>query len=441
MMLKYFLITLTLLSPILKAEKKYSRVEGISLVKKMLTSKQWSMRAFALMRAERFAKEKEGLKKEMFKALKDENWQVRCFALYSAKKMSYEIPASLFVKEKNLRVIRTALYLGVKLDMGKMRSFLTGKLSSRNPRELITAFQICALSDNEKLRVVALSKLKSTIRGIKKEEIIAMGPELAQLLGVPTPANAVAWRNLSRNKTIKLQAPAALKKKFLDGAPSKIAGLEEGKFHELAFYLDELQKQEIDVVVAIDGTGSMGGAISRVQRQISQLILLLNALSKSMQAGIVIYRDKGFGKVQTEKLTDNIVDLQKFLFKVNAFGGGDIPESVLSALKKVDGLGWRKGAEKQLIIIADAPPHAHEMEEIHEKIDEMKRYENFTTHCLDCGKQSIKELKKIAEWGAGHCPRLGKTDDIGKLIMKLSLDERVAPYFDDFYDLYVKLCM
>ena len=58
---------------------------------------------------------------------------------------------------------------------------------------------------------------------------------------------------------------------------------------------------------------------------------------------------------------------------IDAVGGGDIPEAVTQALRDArKTLAWRSGAQRVVIIIGDAPPHAREMNEAAEIAERMK---------------------------------------------------------------------
>src|SRR5690606_8216452 len=87
----------------------------------------------------------------------------------------------------------------------------------------------------------------------------------------------------------------------------------------------------LDLVIAIDTTGSMRDEIAELQAGIFGIIRILNRLSPSLAVGIVAFRDEGEEYVtRVHPLeTMNEAALQKaiaFVDSLNARGGGDDPE-------------------------------------------------------------------------------------------------------------------
>jgi len=118
----------------------------------------------------------------------------------------------------------------------------------------------------------------------------------------------------------------------------------------------------LDLVIAIDTTGSMRDEIAELQAGIFGIIRILNRLSPSLAVGIVAFRDEGEEYVtRVHPLeTMNEAALQKaiaFVDSLNARGGGDDPEAVDTALAAAMKLGWREGVMGRLIVIGDQPPH------------------------------------------------------------------------------------
>jgi hypothetical protein len=73
---------------------------------------------------------------------------------------------------------------------------------------------------------------------------------------------------------------------------------------------------------------------------------------------MVLYRDRGDEYV-TKKfdLTSNLDSFQDFLYRVNAGGGGDTPEDLVSGLNDTIGLSWDPSAIKLAFVITDASCH------------------------------------------------------------------------------------
>ncbi|MCM0605806.1 MAG: VWA domain-containing protein [Xanthomonadaceae bacterium] len=104
----------------------------------------------------------------------------------------------------------------------------------------------------------------------------------------------------------------------------------------------------IDLVIVFDVTGSMNPYIQAMIKNMQQLIANLNALSPSLRLGLVKYQDfadKGGGKSDVpfkvvSQLTTDTALVSLALSKLTAGGGGDIPESLATAVKAtIDGKG------------------------------------------------------------------------------------------------------
>jgi hypothetical protein len=75
------------------------------------------------------------------------------------------------------------------------------------------------------------------------------------------------------------------------------------------------------------------------------------------QVGVIIFRDDVEGSRGFSRPGD--VESASLIRSSRAEGGGDVPEGVHHALRHALSLGkfaWRKGSEKHVILIGDAPP-------------------------------------------------------------------------------------
>jgi hypothetical protein len=126
------------------------------------------------------------------------------------------------------------------------------------------------------------------------------------------------------------------------------------------------KEQFVDVVFAIDATGSMKDDIDKLRRE--WLPRLVDSLSvfPDVRIGLLLYRDYE----DTWRYRDLPVrifaftkDLDRFFADLNSFNilgteGGDVPEAVFEALwAAMDFFPWNPEAEKKIILIGDAEPH------------------------------------------------------------------------------------
>jgi Mg-chelatase subunit ChlD len=119
---------------------------------------------------------------------------------------------------------------------------------------------------------------------------------------------------------------------------------------------------DLDLVLAIDTTGSMGGVINDVKANARQLISNLRAGGGDVRVGIVAYRD-----VMDEYVVRSLpltalddagaVAVDDFIAGLEADGGGDWPEKLDAALDVATGMAWRGNVPASIVVIADAPAH------------------------------------------------------------------------------------
>lgn len=127
----------------------------------------------------------------------------------------------------------------------------------------------------------------------------------------------------------------------------------------------------LDLCFLIDSTGSMGGDIASVKAASLSTIDYLVANYKDLRLAVVDYRDNPacsscadsgdwITKVDTAFTTDANV-ARAAINSIYVGGGADTPEAVFSALvRTMSGSeigGWRKDAERHIIMMGDAPGH------------------------------------------------------------------------------------
>jgi hypothetical protein len=121
---------------------------------------------------------------------------------------------------------------------------------------------------------------------------------------------------------------------------------------------------DLDLVFVLDTTGSMRQEIADLQANLIGIVRVLSRLAGSLRVGLVAFKDHG-----DEYLTQqfplrpmsegNAAALVDFVGRLSAEGGGDDPEPVDEALRVALAMPWRAEAKGQIIIIGDAPAHAH----------------------------------------------------------------------------------
>lgn len=116
----------------------------------------------------------------------------------------------------------------------------------------------------------------------------------------------------------------------------------------------------IDVVFAVDTTGSMGGLIDSAKRTVWSIATHIRKMDEQadIRIGLVAYRDVGDDYVTRDFPLDRDLDaVFAELSSYQAAGGGDVPENVDAALDvTLHKMKWRAGAKKIVFVVGDAPP-------------------------------------------------------------------------------------
>lgn len=156
----------------------------------------------------------------------------------------------------------------------------------------------------------------------------------------------------------------------------------------------------VDLVMCIDGTGSMGHLIEQVKSNALNFYSLLEArmLEKSkkidqLRARVIVFRDYWHDSAEEVMQCSEFFDLRSqtsnfsdFVKKIKADGGGDEPENGLEALAIALKSNWEKGDfSKQryvVVIFTDASTHnleksdkpTHYPHDIPKSLDELTEY-------------------------------------------------------------------
>lgn len=118
----------------------------------------------------------------------------------------------------------------------------------------------------------------------------------------------------------------------------------------------------LDVVLAVDTTGSMGGELSALRTEIGGIARVLDRIAGEVRIGVVAYRDDDgmtAGSYVTRTLPlvpvgGGLAAIEGFLGGLDAAGGGNCPEDVHKALTEAAGLSWRPDARRHIVVVGDA---------------------------------------------------------------------------------------
>ena len=131
--------------------------------------------------------------------------------------------------------------------------------------------------------------------------------------------------------------------------------------------LEEVEdKDNLDVVFAIDATGSMKNDLAVLKKDLMPSLLETFKDAPNARFGLLFYRDYGDSfsfrelPVKMFDFTTNLTTFTKNLNSIKIIGkeGGDIPEAVYEAIyASSEFYKWRPGVSKLIILIGDAEPH------------------------------------------------------------------------------------
>lgn len=167
------------------------------------------------------------------------------------------------------------------------------------------------------------------------------------------------------------------------------------------------EKPRLDVVFALDTTGSMDDELAVIKER-------LGAMSRNLEAeadvrfGLVAYRDRGDAYLSFPiPLTRDRAALEQSLARLQASGGGDTPEAVGEAVRcAIDEMNWDRSANcsRLLFLIGDAGPHQQDLSACFGAVRDA-RAAGIKVHAWGCsGLQDSgdDDFRQIAALGGGE---------------------------------------
>jgi len=198
----------------------------------------------------------------------------------------------------------------------------------------------------------------------------------------------------------------------------------EGGFE---YYVEDLRRRGIDLVLVIDATGSMAPLIQATKRRLQAVIDGVRRVVPDLRVRVVFYRDHREAFLTlASPLTHDERLLEDFIACVPAGGGGDTAESVLSGLRaailKTD---WRPKTQRVVLVFGDAPPHDDDLALIERTVTEFKG----VVHTVDVtgygrvggARGRLATFGLIAKWGRGAFVRSGNDRELLREILVLTL--------------------
>lgn len=198
------------------------------------------------------------------------------------------------------------------------------------------------------------------------------------------------------------------------------------------------KRPQVEMVFALDTTGSMGGLIEGAKRKIWSIASFVarGQPTPDLRIGLIAYRDRGDAYVT--RVFDLEGDLDQVYQRLRSFradGGGDTPEDVGRAMHdSVHRISWSDRPEvvKVIYLVGDAPPHTdyadgHDFAGAAQ--DAARR--GIEVHAIRCGTDPQTEIawRKVALLGHGEFLSIGQ--DGGMKDETTPYDEKMAKLHDD----------
>jgi hypothetical protein len=188
----------------------------------------------------------------------------------------------------------------------------------------------------------------------------------------------------------------------------------------------------IDIIIALDTTGSMTDELRSLQGGVIYLSRILMKWSESPAVGIIeimdqcdYYRRKKFDL--REITSTSLGHLQQFVYsmgKMNTGCNNDMEEGIHLALREALTSNWRPNVEKRVIILmSDFPPYQHMLNEVQRSIKGFSSKDNqivSVVHPVNSysTNQHVSIMKNLARLGKGQYID-GAGSIIGAIILAL----------------------
>jgi Mg-chelatase subunit ChlD len=170
-------------------------------------------------------------------------------------------------------------------------------------------------------------------------------------------------------------------------------------------------RPRVELVFALDTTGSMTGLIEGAKQKIWSLASFVaqGQPTPDLRVGLIAYRD--IGDAYVTKVFDLDADLDRVYRRLRSFhadGGGDGPEHVARALdESVHKMSWsqEQSVVKVIYLVGDAPPHT----DYNDGYDYVRAarsaaHKGIQLHTILCGADPVaaSAWRKIASLGGGE---------------------------------------
>ena len=175
-------------------------------------------------------------------------------------------------------------------------------------------------------------------------------------------------------------------------------------------------RPKIELVFALDTTGSMSGLINAAKEKIWSIASTMAAAQPTpeISIGLVAYRDRGDAYITKRiELSQDLDTVYSELLQLKAAGGGDGPESVNAALfDAVHSMNWSQdpNSYKVIFLVGDAPGHNDYQDDVpFVKTLAQAAKNGIIVNTIQAGQNPdmVKAWDKIATLGQGDTFQVG----------------------------------
>ncbi len=172
---------------------------------------------------------------------------------------------------------------------------------------------------------------------------------------------------------------------------------------------------ELDIVICLDVSGSMGDYIAQMKQQIADLVTVLDRLSPSVGIGFVAYGDRLWeNPISFQQIypTSNLGQIQSFINNTDTnmgLGNGsndDTPEALSAALDQAVVMNWRAESQRRyIIVITDAPAYPELLNATFETAQSFSATtipEHYVSTVMVGSNQATEYLQRLAQNGQGE---------------------------------------
>ena len=201
------------------------------------------------------------------------------------------------------------------------------------------------------------------------------------------------------------------------------------------------RNMDIDIVFAIDSTGSMKNNVDAIRSKIDSLAREVSKASTSPRFALVDHKDHPQFNPNNQNylantdlnFTSDISELEAALGSLNYEGGniGNTNASVYSGVMQAVNMKWRNGVKKIVVVIGDAPPRDPEPETGYTAASVAKaayEVDPVSVYGIDTGQLNSSDFQTLVSSSTGTTVNASSPDQVSDLVNKAISSELNKPF-------------